>query len=71
MSTTNVYKVHYHFEFSGKKASPDYIDYVSAAASDYNSIQTVLSNNNRILGSGKLVIDAVMATPSGSSTILS
>jgi len=71
MTTTMVYKVHYHFESGGKKISPDYIDYVSVAASDYNSIKTVLSNNARLLGAGTLVIDATMAPPSGSGTILS
>lgn len=70
MGTTNIYKVHYHFEQGNKKSSPEYIDYVSAAANDYNSIKTVLSNNGRILGSGTLVIDAVLATPSGAQNIL-
>ena len=70
MGTTNIYKVHYHFEFSGKNASPAYTDYVSAAANDYESIKTVLANNSRLLGSGKLVIDSVAASPSGSGTIL-
>lgn len=58
MSTTNIYKVGYHFEQGGKKSTQDYFDYVSASASDYNSLQTVLSNNSR-LQSGKLVIDSV------------
>lgn len=68
--TTNIYKVHYHFEFSGKKSSPEYIDWVSAAANDYNSIKTVLSNNGKLLGGGTLQITAVLASPSGSQTIL-
>jgi len=68
--TTNIYKVHYHFEYSGKKASPEYIDWVSASANDYNSIKTVLNNNSKLLGGGTLVIDAVQACPSGSQTIL-
>jgi hypothetical protein len=66
--TTNVYKVHYHFENNGKKSSPEYIDYVSASASDYNSLKTVLNNNGRILGGGTLVIDAVQS--SGPSNVL-
>jgi len=64
-----VYKVHYHFEGSGgKKISPDYVDYVAAAANDYNSIKTVLSNNGKLLGGGTLVISAVQNFPSGGST---
>lgn len=68
MTTTNVYKIHYHFEAGGKKISPDYVDYVSAAGNDYNSLKTVLSNNNRLLGPGTLVIDAVQNLPSGQSS---
>jgi hypothetical protein len=70
MGTTQVYKIHYHFEFNGKKSSPEYIDYVSVASADYNSIKTVLSNNGKLLGSGTLQITAVQAHPSGSGTIL-
>lgn len=69
MGTTQVWKVTYHFEYGGKKASQDYIDYVSAADSTYGSIKTVLSNNSRLQG-GALVIDAVQSTPSGAGTIL-
>lgn len=68
--TTQILKVHYHFEFGGKKASPDYIDSVSVADSKYDTIRTVLSNNGRLLGSGTLVIDAAMGTPSGTGTVL-
>lgn len=68
--TTNIYKVHYHFEAGGKRISETYIDNVSAAASDYNSIKTVLSNNSRLRGPGTLVIDDVMGTPSGVGTVL-
>lgn len=67
--TTNVYNVDYHFEVGGKKVGLDYYDSVSAAASDYNSILTVLTNNGRIRP-GTLVIDNVQADPSGSQTIL-
>jgi hypothetical protein len=58
MATTNIYKVNYHFEQGKNKSSQDYSDYVSAAANDYNSIQSVLSSNSK-LQAGKLVIDAV------------
>lgn len=67
--TTNVYKIHYHFEGQkggtaaqggcSAKISPEYIDYVSAAAGDYASLKTVLNNNSRLLGQGTLVISAV------------
>lgn len=61
MSTTNVYKIHYHFEGgNGKKISPDYVDYVSAAANDYNSLKSVLSSNSKLLGSGTLIITSVI-----------
>lgn len=76
--TTHIRKVHYHFESTkggssgtGGNISPEYTDYVSVAADDYNSIRTVLSNNGRLLGSGTLVIDNCIAGgPSGSETIL-
>jgi|HubBroStandDraft_6_1064221.scaffolds.fasta_scaffold00134_20 hypothetical protein len=67
--TTNVYQVDYHFELGGKIAGPNYQASVSAAANDYNSIRTVLSNNGLLLGSGTLVIDNVQADPSGTQTI--
>lgn len=67
---TNILKVHYHFEQGGKKASSDYIDYVSVASADFNSIQTVLSNNGKIRP-GTLILSAVMACPSGPSNVLS
>ncbi len=66
--STNVYRVHYHFENAGKQSSPEYLDYVSVAAGDYNSIKTVLSNNSRLRGSGTLVIDQVVS--SGPCTVL-
>ena len=71
MSTTQVFKVHYHFEAAGKKISPDYYDWVSTAGTDYNSIKTVLSNNGKLLGPGTLVIDAVLNHPSGPNSVLS
>ena len=67
--TTNVYQVDYHFETAGKVNGPAYQDSVSAAANDYNSILTVLTNNGR-LRPGTLVIDAVQSDPSGAQTIL-
>jgi len=56
--STSIFRVLYHFENAGKKASPDYIDYLSAADSSYNSLRTVLSNNSKLLGPGTLVIDS-------------
>jgi hypothetical protein len=71
MGTTNVYQVDYHFENLGKiTGPPGYQAIVSAAASDYNSIRTVLNNNGLLIGSGTLVIDQVSACPSGNQTIL-
>lgn len=70
MGTTQIYQVDYHFENLGKIISPTYQAVVSAAANDYNSIRTVLSNNGLLLGSGTLVIDAVQAAPSGNQTAL-
>lgn len=67
--TTQVLKVHYHFETNGKKTSQDYQDVVSSADSKYDTIRTVLSNNSR-LRLGTLVIDAAVSTPSGNGTIL-
>ena len=60
----NTYKVHYHFESGGKKSSPEYIDYLQATASDYNSIKAVLSSNS-LLRVGTLVLDSVEETGHG------
>ena len=69
--TTQIYQVDYHFEVGGKICGPPgYQAVVSAAANDYNSIRTVLSNNGLLLGSGTLVIDQVSACPSGNQTAL-
>lgn len=56
--TINVFKVHYHFESGGRKTSPDYIDYVSAADGKYDTLKTVLSNNG-LLRNGTLQITSV------------
>jgi hypothetical protein len=71
MSTTNIYRVVYHFEVNGKSSGSQhsYSDYVSVASADYNSIKTVLSNNNK-LQAGTLVIDGIHSMPSGSGTVL-
>jgi hypothetical protein len=61
MATTNCYKVHYHFEAGGKKISPDYIDYVAAAAGDYDSLNTVLQADGKQRGPGILKISAVQS----------
>ena len=81
MGTTNVYNIDYHFEknrglpgggTAQTKCSPDYYASVSAAASDYNSIRTVLNNNSLLIGTSDwiLVLDNVQADPSGNQTIL-
>jgi hypothetical protein len=59
MATINCYKVHYFFSAAGKKASPVYVDYVGAAANDYDTIATVLKNDGQGRGSGKLEIESV------------
>ena len=59
MATVNVYKVHYHFQDgNGKKISPEYIDYLSAAANDYATLKGVLSSNGLLRGPGTLVINS-------------
>ena len=65
----NTYKVHFHLERAGKKASPDYIEYVQAAAGDFNSLQTVLSSNGKIRGGNTLVIDSVQEVGHGDTTL--
>ena len=66
--TLNVYNVDYHFEVGGKISGGNYYASVGAAANDYNSILTVLTNNS-LLRPGTLVIDNVQADPSGTQTI--
>jgi hypothetical protein len=63
--TTQTFKVHYHFENVGKKSSPEYIDYLNAAAGDYNSLLAVLSGNGLMRGAGTLVIDACQSLGPG------
>lgn len=58
MAVVNVYKVHYHGEFSGKKLGPEFIKYVQAASSDENAIRAVLNSNN-VLPAGTLRITSV------------
>ena len=61
MSVSQLFKVQYHFEVGGKKATEDYVDYVGAADGTYNSIKTALvTNNSKQRGPGSLVIDAVV-----------
>ncbi|MBV9181389.1 MAG: hypothetical protein JO356_08750, partial [Acidobacteria bacterium] len=46
MSQANsVYKVHFHWERNGKRCSEDKVFYVTAAGSDFSSLQTALANN--------------------------
>lgn len=69
-SVVNTYKVHYHFEQAGKKASPEYIDYVQASASDYATIKGVLSSNSRLRGNNTtLAIDSIQEVGHGDSCI--
>jgi hypothetical protein len=67
--TTQVFNVNYHFEVGGKIVGVIQQATVSAAAQDYNSIRTVLSNNSLLSSPGTLVIDKVAADPSGAQTI--
>jgi hypothetical protein len=59
MAITCIFKVHYHFTSGGKKVSPDYIDYVSAAAGDYATLKGVMSSNNLLRGGNTLEITSV------------
>lgn len=68
--TTNIFKVHYHFENAGKKSSPEYIDYVNSAGGDYNSLVGVLTSNGLLRGSGKLVIDAAQSVGPGADALV-
>lgn len=70
MAVVNVYKVHYHFDQGtpAKKSSPEYIDYIQAAASDYNTLKNVLSTNSK-LRAGTLVIDSVQEVGHGDNAL--
>jgi hypothetical protein len=59
-AVVNTYKVHCHREVNGKKAGPEYIEYVQAAAGDYNSLTAVLSSNARCPGQGTVQISSAM-----------
>lgn len=60
MAANNCYRVTYHFEVSGKRASDTFQDNVVAASQDYNTISTVLSNNGKTNnGKGTLVIESI------------
>lgn len=67
-SVVNTYKVHYHFEQGGKKAGVDYMNYIQAAAMDYNTLQGVLSSNSK-LRPGTLVLDSVEEIGRGDTAI--
>ena len=78
MATTKNYNVQWHFENGGKICSVTYEANVSAAATDYNTLNTVLQNNSATLGAsgrptvwpnGTLVIDSVQTSPSGTDTL--
>ena len=68
MAVVNCYKVHYHFERSGKKVSEDYTNYVQAADNSFSSISSVLSSNSLIRGGNTLVIDSVQNVGPSSDT---
>ena len=60
------FKIHAHREVNGRKLGPDYIEYVEAAANDYNSIVAVLNSNNKIPGQGTIQLSAVtQVSPTG------
>jgi hypothetical protein len=66
-AVVNTYKVHGHKEINGKKASVDFIEYVQAAAGDFETLKAVLVSNNRFPGSGSIQItSAQMVSPTAS-----
>lgn len=67
-SVVNTYKVHYHFEQSGKKSSAEQIVYIQAADSSYNTLKAVLSSNSK-LQPGTLVLDSVEEVGQGNNAI--
>ena len=58
-AVVQVYKVHGHREVNGKKATVDFVEYVEAAAGDYNSIVAFLNSNARFPGQGTIVLSSV------------
>jgi len=61
MAVTNCYKVNWHWEVGGKKVNHDQVDYVQAAANDYNTIRNVLvSNQGKSHGGATFVVDSVL-----------
>jgi hypothetical protein len=61
MSTTNCYKVHYHWEQNGKIVNQPQIAYVQAAANDYATLKGVLVTNQSLAHNGAtLVIDSAL-----------
>lgn len=68
MAAVNTYHVFYHFEQSGKKVGGDFTNYLQAAAGDYNSLRTVLSNNSKLMA-GTLVFDSVQEIGHGDQVL--
>lgn len=61
MAVTNCYRVLWHWEAVGKKVNQEQVDYVQAAASDYNTIKNVLvTNQGKSHGGATFVIDSVV-----------
>lgn len=61
MAVTNCYKVNWHWEAVGKKVNQEQVDYVQAAANDYNTLRNVLvTNQAKSHGGATLVIDSVL-----------
>ena len=70
MSTINTYKVHYHYEISGKKApqfgGEQLTAHVAASASDAATIAAVIAADIRAVPTGATIfIDNVVNTSPG------
>jgi hypothetical protein len=63
-AVVNTYKILCHRETSGKKSGPDYIEYVQAAAGDFETLKAVLVANGKVPGPGSIQIaSAQMVSP--------
>jgi hypothetical protein len=57
-AVVNTYKIHAHRESGGRKVTSDFIEYVQASASDFETLKAVLVANNKIPGSGTIQISS-------------
>jgi len=55
-AVVQTYKVHCHRELNGRKASPDSIEYVQAAAGDFETLKAFLVANGKVPGQGSIQI---------------